>query len=159
MEHGSFRITSYPYRSLGPRGYRVLFAIVIAANLFGGIVFLAMGAWPVSGFMGLDVLALYIAFRISYRQALAFERIAIRDGLISVERSDMHGNVTTETLPSYWARVDFEGDDESGDVSLRSHGRSIAVGRMLPGFERAMFADTLRKALADAKRSTAEVQT
>jgi uncharacterized membrane protein len=157
MEQDSFRIT-YPYRSLGPRGYRVLFAVVIGANLFGGLVFLAMGAWPVSGFMGLDVLALYIAFRISYRQALAFERIAIRDGLITVERSDSRGAITTETLPSYWARVDFEGDDESGNVALRSHGRSIAVGRMLPGFERAMFADTLRKALADAKRSAAEVE-
>ena len=158
MEQDSFRITSYPYRSLGPRGYRVLFAVVIGANLFGGLVFLAMGAWPVSGFMGLDVLALYIAFRISYRQALAFERIAIRDGQVIVERSDMRGTITTETLPSYWARVVFEGDDESGDVSLWSHGRSITVGRMLPGFERAMFADTLRKALADAKRSAAEVQ-
>jgi len=158
MEQDSFRITSYPYRSLGPQGYRVLFAVVIGANLFGGIVFLAMGAWPVSGFMGLDVLALYIAFRISYRQALAFERIRIRDGLITVERSDRHGNVTTETLPSYWAHVAFDGDDESGDVTLRSHGRSVAVGRLLPGFERAMFADTLRKALADAKRSAAEVQ-
>jgi uncharacterized membrane protein len=158
MEQDGFRFTLYPYRSLGPRGYRALFAIVIGANLFGGLVFLAMGAWPVSGFMGLDVLALYIAFRISYRQALAFERIAIHDGLISVERSDMNGNVTTETLPSYWARVDFGGDDESGDVALRSHGRSVAVGRMLPGFERAMFAETLRRALADAKRSAAEVQ-
>jgi uncharacterized membrane protein len=117
-----------------------------------------MGAWPVSGFMGLDVLALYIAFRISYRQAQAFERIQIRDGQVIVERCDMHGIMTTETLPSYWTRVDFEGDDESGDVSLCSHGRSVAVGRMLPGFERAMFADTLRKALADAKRSAAEVQ-
>lgn len=136
----------------------MLFAIVIGANLFGGLVFLAMGAWPVSGFMGLDVLALYLAFRISYQQAKAFERILIRDGLITVERSDRHGTITTETLPSYWARVDFEGDDESGDVALRSHGRSIAVGRLLPGFERAMFADTLRKALADAKRSAAEVQ-
>jgi uncharacterized membrane protein len=159
MEQDSFRITSYPYRSLGPRGYRVLFAVVIGANLFGGLVFLAMGAWPVSGFMGLDVLALYIAFRISYRQALAFERIQIRDGLISIERSDMHGNVTTDTLPSYWAHVAFDGDEEGGDVALRSHGRSVAVGRMLPGFEREMFADTLRRALAEAKRSTAEVQT
>jgi uncharacterized membrane protein len=104
------------------------------------------------------VLALYIAFRISYRQALAFERIAIRDGQVIVERSDMRGTITTETLPSYWARVVFEGDDESGDVSLWSHGRSITVGRMLPGFERAMFADTLRRALADAKRSAAEVE-
>lgn len=156
MGQDGFRITSYPYRSLGPLGYRVLFAVVIGANLFGGIVFLAMGAWPVSGFMGLDVLALYLAFRVSYRQAKAFERIQIRDGLITVERSDMHGKVTTESLPSYWAHVQFDGDEEGGDVALRSHGRSVGVGRLLPGFERAVFADTLRKALADAKHSTVE---
>ena len=157
MEQEGFRITSYPYRSLGPRGYRVLFALVIAANLFGALVFLAMGAWPVSGFMGLDVLALYIAFRISYLQAQAFERILIRDGLITVERSDRHGNLSTESLPSYWARVDFDGDDEGGNISLRSHGRSIGVGRLLSNFERAAFAETLKKAISDSKRSPAEI--
>lgn len=157
MEQEGFRITSYPYRSLGPRGYRALFTLVIGANLFGAIVFLAMGAWPVSGFMGLDVLALYIAFRISYLQARAFERILIRDGLITVERSDMHGKLSTETLPSYWARVEFEGDDEGGNISLRSHGRSIGVGNLLPNFERAGFAETLKKALSEAKRSPAEI--
>lgn len=157
MGQDDFRITSYPHRSLGPRGYHALFAVVIGANLFGGIIFLAMGAWPVSGFMGLDVLALYLAFRMSYRQAQAFERILIRDGQITIEHSDMHGRITFDTLPSYWARVDFEGDEEGGDVALCSHGRSVGVGRFLPGFERAAFANMLRKVLADAKRSTAEV--
>ena len=156
MGQDGFHITSYPYRSLGPRGYRALFAVVIGANLFGAVVFLAMGAWPVSGFMGLDVFSLYIAFRVSYRQAQAFERIQIRDGLITVERSDMYGNVATESLPSYWAHVQFDGDEEGGDIALRSHGRSVGVGRLLPGFERAVFADTLRRALADSKRSTVQ---
>jgi hypothetical protein len=34
-----------------------------------GLAFLLMGAWPVFGFFGLDVLAIYWAFRINFRRA------------------------------------------------------------------------------------------
>ncbi|HEU4987209.1 MAG TPA: DUF2244 domain-containing protein, partial [Rhizobiaceae bacterium] len=62
-----FRALLMPHRSLGRTG----FAILIGALLFGWIVtgafFLSVGAWPVFGFLGLDVLAIYVAFRLNYR--------------------------------------------------------------------------------------------
>lgn len=158
MSQTPFVITSHPHLSLGPQGFRLLLGVVIAANGFGAVMFLLMGAWPVSGFMGLDVLALYIAFRISYSQAHAYERISISQAQVTVERADAAGSVTSLTLPSYWAQVEFEGDEEAGMVALRSHGKSVPVGVFLPGFERAMFADTLRKALREARTSLPDVQ-
>ena len=38
-----------------------------AVSFVAGVVFLLMGAWPVFGFFGLDVLLLYWAFRLNYR--------------------------------------------------------------------------------------------
>ncbi|MEQ1753353.1 MAG: DUF2244 domain-containing protein [Micropepsaceae bacterium] len=153
-----FVITSRPYRSLGPTGLRVLLGVVIAANAFGAIIFLLVGAWPVSGFMGLDVLALYLAFRVSYAQMRAFERISVNQTQVTIECADAAGKLATCSLPSYWAQVDFEGDEESGNIALRSHGKSIPVGQFLPGFERAIFADTLRKALRDARSLLPDAQ-
>lgn len=153
MTEDTLILTSHPHRSLGPQGYRVLLGAVIAANAAGAIVFAAAGAWPVSGFMGLDVLALYLALHFSRAQTRAYERITISSRAFTVERCDARGNRTESTLPSYWARVHFEGDENSGDITVRSHGKSITVGEHLPGPERHLFAETLKKALLDARSS------
>ena len=153
MSEEALILTSNPHRSLGPTGYRVLLGVVIGVNAIGAIIFAIAGAWPVSGFMGLDVLALYIAFRFSYAQARAYERISISSSTFTVERCDARGNTSMVSLPAYWARVNFEGDDTGGDITVRSHGKSIPVGEHLPGPERQLFADTLKQALFQARQS------
>jgi uncharacterized membrane protein len=158
MSDEALVLTSHPHRSLGPAGYRVLLAVVIGVNAVGAVVFAIAGAWPVSGFMGLDVLALYLAFRFSYAQTRAFERISISSSSFTVERCDARGHSSMVSLPSYWARVNFEGDDTGGEITVRSHGKSIAVGEHLPGPERQHFADTLKRALFQARQSVPSAQ-
>ena len=148
-----FEAVIHPYRSLGAFGFRLLIAVLVVVNLAFAGVMISQGAWPVVGFMGLDVLAIYVAFRLSYAQMLAFERVTIDGETLTVERADRHGRKRAWTFPSYWVSVWFEGDDEEGTVTLRSHGRSLQVGSYLAPFERKGFADALRAALRDAKVS------
>lgn len=143
--------TSQPYRSLSPTGFKWLFRVVIGINLAGAVVIAFLQAWPVLPFMGLDIVALYFAFRASYGQAQSFERISIDDNTLSVTWSEHRGHQQSVSLPSYWAQVVFEGDGDGGSIKVRSHGREVEVGRFLPGPERVLFADALRKALADSK--------
>ena len=63
-----------PYRSLSRRGFILVMSLIAAINLVVGGMFYAIGAWPVVGFLGLDVLLVYWAFRVNYRSAAAFER-------------------------------------------------------------------------------------
>ena len=44
-------------------------ALVGGVSFVGGMVFFIAGAWPVVGFLGLDVLLVYWAFRVNYRAA------------------------------------------------------------------------------------------
>ena len=67
----SARVT--PHRSLNRTGFLVLMTFVGAVSFVAGIAFCMMGAWPVLGFFGLDLLVIYWAFRINYRRALAYE--------------------------------------------------------------------------------------
>lgn len=150
-----FEALIHPYRSLGRAGFRVLLSVVIAANLIFAGVMLWLGAWPVLAFLGLDVLAVVVAFRLSYAQAAAFERITIGDGDLVVERVDRKGRRREWRFASYWVSVLFDGDEEAGTVTLRSHGRSLEVGAYLVPFERKSFAETLKKALHNAKASAA----
>ena len=150
-----FEALIHPYRSLGRVGLRVLLGVVIAANAIFAGVMLWLGAWPVLAFLGLDVVAVVVAFRLSYAQAAAFERITIGDGDLVVERVDRKGRRREWRFASYWVNVLFDGDEEAGTVTLRSHGRSLEIGEFLVPFERKSFAETLKNALHDVKASPA----
>ena len=66
-----------PHRSLNRTGFLVLMAFLSLISFAAGVAFLLMGAWPVFGFFGLDVLAIYWAFKINFRRARACEEILV----------------------------------------------------------------------------------
>src|SRR3954454_15592307 len=76
-----------PHRSLNRTGFLVLMAFLCAISFAAGLAFLLMGAWPVFGFFGLDVLAIYWAFRINFRHARASEEIAVTPCELRVRRT------------------------------------------------------------------------
>ncbi len=130
--------------------------VMIVANGAFGLFMLSRGAWPVTGFMGLDVLAVYIAFRLSYRQASAFERITIADNHLTVAQVDAKGRKREWRCPSYWANVGFdEESDERGVLTVGSHGQRIEVGAFLHPDERAKLAHDLRAALLRSRTYSA----
>ena len=71
LEPTIFAAVLTPHRSLGNIGFLVLMIVFGGVSFVSGIAFLMMGAWPIFGFFGLDVLLLYWAFRINYRRAAA----------------------------------------------------------------------------------------
>lgn len=156
--HASFDAVIHPYRSLGPRGFRLFIAFLVAVNALFATVMISQGAWPVAAFLGLDVLAVYVAFRVSYAQVRAFERFVIEGDTLTVERVDKDGGRREWTFPAYWVSVWVDEDELRTTVTLRSHGRSLEVGSYLAPFERKDFATALRKALKEAKSSTALAQ-
>ena len=62
----SARVT--PHRSLNRTGFLVLMAFIGVVSFVAGVAFCLMGAWPVLGFFGLDVLVIYWAFRDQFPQ-------------------------------------------------------------------------------------------
>src|SRR3974390_1430602 len=62
-----------PHRSLSSTGFLIVMAAIGSISFAAGMVFLMLGAWPVFGFFGLDVLLIYWAFRANYRAAAAYE--------------------------------------------------------------------------------------
>lgn len=147
-----FQAVVRPYRSLNAIGFRVVMAALIVANVALAILMVSLGAWPVTGFMGLDVLGAYIAFRLSFAQMAAFERITIADNNLIVARVDQRGRAREWRCPSYWAHVGYDDEsDERGVLTVRSHGRQIEIGRFLHPDERAGLARQLREALLNSR--------
>jgi uncharacterized membrane protein len=154
----SFDAMIHPYRSLGPRGFKILLGLLIVMNALAAALLIALGGWPVLPFLGLDIAAVYFAFRLSYEQMRAFERVSIVGETLKVERVDKSGAQKEWSFPAYWVSVWVDESELQTTVTLRSHGRSLEIGSYLSPFERKDFAEALRRALRDAKASTALAQ-
>jgi uncharacterized membrane protein len=148
----SARLT--PHRSLNRTGFLVLMAFLSLVSFATGVAFLLMGAWPVFGFFGLDVLVIYWAFRINFRRAAASEEISVTPSELRVRRISHRGHVVEWVLNPLWVQLDQKGDAEFGieRLYLLSRGRRVSVGSFLGPDEKASFAKALLAALQTAKR-------
>jgi uncharacterized membrane protein len=148
----SARLT--PYRSLSARGFLVLMLFTGAVCFAAGLGFALMGAWPVMGFFGLDILVVYLAFRRSYGQARAFEEVHVSTTDVHVIRAGTRGQTQEFHLNPAWVRIAVKRVTDEGVVAidLVSHGRALPVGSFLNPADRESFADALGRALAAARR-------
>ena len=148
----SARLT--PHRSLNRTGFLVLMAFLTAVSFAAGIAFLVMGAWPVFGFFGLDVLVIYWAFRINFRRAAAVEEISVTPSELRLRRISHRGHVVEWVLNPLWVRLDQKTHAEFGieRLYLVSRGRRVSIGNFLGADEKASFAKALLAALQTAKR-------
>jgi uncharacterized membrane protein len=145
-------VVLYPHRALTPTGFGILMGCVAAVSFAAGLLFFLAGAWPVVGFLGLDVLLIYGAFKLSYRSARLTETIALTEEELLVRRISPRGRVRTWRFQPFWVRVAL--DEDAGRDSrlvLSSHGHHVALGDFLMHDERVALAKELRGALAPLK--------
>jgi uncharacterized membrane protein len=119
-----------------------------AVSFVTGMAFLAIGAWPVLGFFGLDVLLIYVAFKLNYHAARAHEIVELTPETLSVTRVSAQGEAQRFEFNPYWTRVRLaQWPDGRTELKIASHGREFAFGRLLNDEERRDFAQVLERAL------------
>ena len=143
-----------PHRSLGSTGFLILMLGVGGISFAAGMVFLALGAWPVMGFFGLDVLLIYWAFRANYRAARAYEQVTVTASTLHVRKVTHQGKVAEWTLNPVWTQLDRQTHEDFGieRLFLVSRGRRLAIAGFLGAKEKEDFAEALSAALGEAKR-------
>lgn len=141
-----------PHRSLSRKGFVTLMAIVGVIAFVCGVLFLSLGAWPVFGFLGLDVLLLYIAFRLNYRSGRMFEQVDLSTRELRITRVHPSGKAESWSFNPYWVRLVLEEREDGADVlSLTSHGRRLVFGDFLSDGEKKDFATALGNALSSQR--------
>ena len=142
-----------PNRSLSHRGLWVLMGVLVAYNLLVAVFLLAIGAFPVPIFLGLDLVGLLVAFRVSNRRAGRAERVHVTADRVRVSRRPPQGREQTVwTSPTAFTRVSVEqaGEHET-QVRLRLSNRALSVGASLSPQERSSFAEALQHAIRNAR--------
>jgi len=153
-EPAIFSAVITPHRSLSSTGFLVFMLCIGGISFASGILFLLLGAWPVFGFLGLDVLLVYWAFRANFRAARAYEEVTVTPSELMVRKVSHRGGVREWTLNPVWVRLDRIVHEEFGieRLFLVSHGRRLSIAAFLGPDEKASFARALATALGEAKR-------
>jgi uncharacterized membrane protein len=143
-----------PHRSLSSTGFLIFMLCIGGLSFASGVVFLMLGAWPVFGFLGLDVLLVYWAFRANFRAARAYEEVTVTATELTVRKVSQQGAVREWTLNPVWVRLDRAVHEEFGieRLFLVSHGRRLSIASFLGPDEKASFATALSAALGEARR-------
>jgi uncharacterized membrane protein len=144
-----FHAVLTPHRSLSRLGFYALMAAVSIVCIGTGIFFATLGAWPILGFCGLDIVLVYWAFRSNYLAARAREVIELADHQLAVTKISPMGRQQRFTFNPAWVRLELR--ETAGDVcelSLTERGSRLVIAGFLGNEERRDFARSLRSALA-----------
>lgn len=145
-----------PHNSLGPRGFTVLMAAVGLVSFGTGLFFYMLGAWPVIGFMGLDVALIYVAFKLNFRALRLYETVDLTQDALTVTRVAPSGKSESWSFNPYWVRLSLEPRlGRSSELSIASHGRRLIIASFLTDPEREDFASALSAALSSARSPNA----
>ena len=142
-----------PPRSLSPRGFNRVMLFFGVMSLIPGLIFYSMGAWPIVGFLGLDVLAVWAVFKFNFRSQTARTYVRVTAEAVDVRKVDGWGRERGARMPSHFARVEFD-RAATGPNALRlaSSARTYPLGEHLTPRERETFARRLSQAISDARR-------
>jgi uncharacterized membrane protein len=143
-----------PYRSMTRRSFRLMIGLFTVVSFASSVPFVLLGAWPVAGFMGLDVAILYLAFRANFKAARAYEEIVVTPLDLLLAKVSARGRRSEWRSNPAWTRLDRHEHEEFGLIrlSLWSRGRSVEVAPFLGPAEKARLASGLSLALSEARR-------
>ncbi len=141
-----------PNRSLSERGFAVAMAIIAVVFFLTGLMFWSMGALPILGFFGLDMVAVWLAFRLSFNQQREQTRVVVTARAIRLQHTDRKGRQKEAEVPTAFARVELDEPVQPASWLRIEHGRTAwVIGRFLTPDERRSFAEALRRAVRAAR--------
>jgi uncharacterized membrane protein len=137
-----------PHRSLSRRGLGFVIGGMCLGSLLVTSLMALLGAWPVIGFNGADLLLALVLIWLNVRAARARETIRLSETELSVLWCDAGGRRRFMSLSPSWANVVLE--ERAGTVPkllLTARGTSCEVARQLGEREKRDLAAALSRAL------------
>ena len=143
-----------PHRSLTQGHFQALMLVFGLICVACSVPFWLLGAWPVVGFFGLDVVLVYLAFRASFRSARAYEEVRLTAFELRLAKVSARGQAREWHFNPAFVQLEREVHAEFGiqSLALVSRGKRVAVAAFLGADAKAHFAGELSQALHKARR-------
>ena len=152
------QITIWPHRSLSPKGFAIVMGGLAGLLFLIGLGFFLAGAWPVIGFLGLELLVVWGAFKLNYRAARHRETIHTTTEELMVESQTPTGKRAKKSFPIGWLRVSLSpsvspmmSSRDQQIIILSSHGEQAEIGKYLHPAEKAGLSREIGSMIARAR--------
>jgi len=106
-------------------------------------IFASLGAYPVFGFAGLEIILLLVLLRTSFRRASTLEAVSVRADTTVIARD----GAETARLQSYWLRIEEDVYGSARGLVLCSREQRATVGAGLAAQELRQLGTALRQAV------------
>jgi uncharacterized membrane protein len=137
-----------PHRSLSRRGLHIIIALTCSVSSCVTLLFWWLGAWPIAGFNGAEVLLALVLLRAHARSARASEFLVLTARELCIQRTDSRGRRTEERLPSAWIGVSLEErQGRTPGLYVAAHGTRLEIASALGEPEKRDLARALTEAL------------
>jgi len=142
-----------PHRSLGQRGYRVVIAVVALAATVPAVTFYSLGAWPILGFLGLDVALIAWAMWASLKDGKRYEQVTLWRDQLELKQVDGAGKESLVRFSPSLVKlvVDRDFNERTTALHLRTRDRDVVLGEFLNNDEKSSFAKAFGTALKRAR--------
>lgn len=142
------------HQALGPKGWAIVFTALGLFFASFGLAMFVSGAWPVIGFLGLEIGGLYLAYRIVTGRARRQEEVIVTPSTLSLSLRDARGRMVRQSFPAHACSVALNRPPTWDDpVVLKAGERRIPIGVDLNPDQRQDVADRLFLALKQARQS------
>ena len=101
---------------MGRRGARAVIALAAVLATVPGIVFLSLGAWPIVGFMGLDVALIWWALAAHQRDGRRYEEVTLWPDQLELKQVDGTGKLTLTRFNPYFVKLVIDRDIHLGHL-------------------------------------------
>ena len=142
-----------PHRSLTTRGYRWVIALACIMATIPALVFFSMGAWPIVGFLGIDLLAIWWALSSSMRAGKEFEEVTLWPDELEVKQVGANGKSQLTRFNPFSVKlvIDRDFNERVTGLHLRTKDADMVLGAFLSTDEKSSFAKVFGTALKKAR--------
>lgn len=141
-----------PNAALSPKAFGIVMALVGIFSFAAGMLYLTVGAWPVAGFFGLDALAIWCAFRLSFRAQDQATRVTVDAVSVRLHHRQRGKPDREVALPTGFVRIELDEPlTPSSRLRIEHGATAYVIGRFLMPEERRSFAAALRAAVRRAR--------
>lgn len=149
-----FAATLTPNRSLSGRGLRVILALFVVGLSVPAMVLFAAGAWPIIGFLVVDVLAIWWALSASMGASQRYEKVTLWPDQLELKRGAGRGKEELLRFDPNAVKlvIDRDYNERTVALHLRTRDSDTEIGAFLNADDKASFAKAFGTALRKARR-------
>ena len=119
------------HNSLNKNSLFVVFLITLLLFIIFSFLWLSIGAWPISIFMGVEYLTLCFLFFLFYKKRKIKEDLEVNEKKIIYRLYVEKKLKIYLTFNTYWTKIIFWKKENKSELILTESGKRVEVGKLL----------------------------